>query len=92
VIPAPLSIADVLDLAVRCEAGERSNSLDVEIEIALFEPDAHYVAARANAAGTKVIYTRCDHSAVTHLARDWTSRKGTAAVLRARASMMEQGK
>ena len=55
----------------RLLAGELSNELDVLIEIATFEPCDTYSAARANAAGTKVIYTRRDGSDETCWARDW---------------------
>lgn len=44
-------------LIERIEAGERSNELDVLIEVALFKPCDAYLACRANNAGTKVIYT-----------------------------------
>jgi len=57
------------ELIERVEKGETSNELDVAIEITLFNPD---VAIRANAAGSKVIYTKRDGSEATHLAWDWT--------------------
>lgn len=67
---------------------QSDNRIDVKCEIALFEPDAEYVAIRANAAGTKVIWT--DHHGLdqTGWAFDWTAereRANTAAALRARA-------
>jgi hypothetical protein len=87
--------AELIELAERVEAaGHNDNALDVLVEIALFRPDKRFIAIRANAAGTKVIYT--DHSGreSTHLAWDWTDhrlgcadrRKQTAAALRARAA------
>ncbi len=45
------------DLIERVEAGERSNELDVLIEVALFKPSDVYIAISPNSAGTKVIYT-----------------------------------
>lgn len=61
------------------------NSLDVLIEIALFQPDDDYVAVRANAAGTKVIYTEVDGREETCWAPEWTGdRKVTAAMLKER--------
>ena len=45
------------DLIERVERGERSNELDVLIEVALFKPDDTYESVRANNVGTKVIYT-----------------------------------
>lgn len=75
---------DLSALIERVEAlTGQSNDLDVEIEIALFNPD---VSVRANAAGTKVIYTKRDGSEATHLAWDWTmtrNRHRTLAALRA---------
>jgi len=53
-------------------ATEADNALDVAIEVALFTPDARHVSARANAAGTKVIYTRPDGRQDTHWAFDYT--------------------
>lgn len=34
-----------------------NNALDIEIDIALFEPDERYVAVRPNNANTKLVYT-----------------------------------
>ena len=50
-----------------------SNDYDVLCEIALFEPDAKSHSIRANAAGTKVIYTDHDGEETTCWARDWTT-------------------
>lgn len=54
------------------KATKSDNALDVLVEIALFEPDETFVAVRANAAGTKVIYTRPDGREQTFWAPDWT--------------------
>lgn len=48
------------------------NGLDVLIEVALFEPDETYRAARANNAGTKVIFTPTDGTEETCWSWDWT--------------------
>jgi hypothetical protein len=53
-------------------ATDADNALDVAIEVALFTPDARHVSACANAAGTKVIYTRADGKQDTHWAFDYT--------------------
>lgn len=50
----------------------RSNELDVLVEVAIFKPDAIYASARANAAGTKVIYVRHDDVQETHWAPEHT--------------------
>lgn len=76
-------MADLAELIKRLDAGETSNELDIAIEIALFNPD---IAIRANAAGTKVIYTKRDGKETTHWAGDWTmecNRQHTIALLRA---------
>lgn len=84
-------MTDLMELASRVEAGEGyDNSQDVEIEVALFQADHLYSAARANAAGTRVIYTRqSDGGQETCWAPDWTGgpavRGRTAALIRARA-------
>lgn len=62
----------------RLTAGERSNALDVLIEIAVFRPDASWSAIRANCAGTKVIYTDADGYDATFWARDWSLNPTTA--------------
>jgi len=84
---------ELLQLAERVERGEDiSNSLDIEVEIALFEPDNDWSAIRPNAAGTKVICTTPDGTEKTFWAVDWTmDRRATAAALRARAAK-EQSK
>ncbi|ODU81651.1 hypothetical protein [Novosphingobium sp. SCN 63-17] len=64
-----------------------SNALDVQIEIALFEPGTCYSAIRSNAAGTKVIYTDRAGNEVTCWAQDWSqvaARKKTLEALRAK--------
>lgn len=50
-----------------------SNDYDVLCEIALFEPDVSHRSIRANAAGTKVIYTDHDGNEETYWAGDWTT-------------------
>ena len=83
----------LLALALRVEqATAADNGLDVEAEIALFRPNSVYAAVRANAAGTKVIYTDRAGNDVTCWAEDWTMeprRASTAAALRARAHSKE---
>ena len=60
------------------------NALDVRIEVALFQPYSWYASARANNAGTKVIYTDRSGKQSTHWAKDWTmTREDTADSLRA---------
>ena len=60
------------ELVARLEAGERSNALDVLIEVALFRPDETTFDAVPNSAKTKVIYANRDGSFATHWARDWS--------------------
>lgn len=66
------------------------NALDVLCEIALFRPDEAFVAIRANAAGTKVIYTDRTGTDRTYWADDWTAtpkaRELAAQALRRRAA------
>ena len=81
--------AVLLQLAERVDAGTGiSNALDIEIEMALFNPsDDGFVAVRKNYATTKLIYTRRDGSELTCWAGDWTmDRPRAAAALRARAA------
>lgn len=80
----------MMELAERvASAGASRNSLDVEVEVAMFKPSKAFVAIRANAAGTKVIYTRANGNEVTCWAEDWTidasTRVNTAIALRERA-------
>jgi len=79
-------------LATKVAKTKRScNALDVQIEIALFEPDEESASIRANAAGTKVIVTSPAGKDTTYRARDWTmDRAVTLAVLRSRAQSKEQ--
>lgn len=78
-------------LVEKLEAAERNgkggdNALDVLIEIALFKPNKHYTAVRANSAGTKLIYTRADGLQETCWAHDWSmarNRRSTIETLRA---------
>jgi hypothetical protein len=66
-------MTDHADILRRLEAAKGAdNTLDIDIELALFQPDADYKSARANAAYTKVIYTRRDGTEVTHWAPDHT--------------------
>jgi hypothetical protein len=80
----------LLELAASVDRLQRyDNALDVKIELALFEPDEDYASIRANAAGTKVIYTGHDGKEATFWAQDWTGiwdRAKTAASLRAHAT------
>jgi len=80
----------LLALAEQCEGADApDNYLDVRIEVALFKPDTCYTDVRANAAGTKVIYTDRMGKEVTHWAPDWTMRpKATASCLKAMAMEM----
>lgn len=77
---------ELLALADRVEAGERGNALDVLIDVALFEPGPRFVAQRANAAGTKVIYTDTEGKEHTYWAIDWSRQPETAPALRALAA------
>jgi hypothetical protein len=86
---------ELLGLAGRVDAATLAdNSLDVLVEIALFEPASDYSAVRANAAGTKVIYTRESGVESTFWAFDWTASQNkvsTIAALRARAAQIGGG-
>lgn len=65
-----------IELADRVLAGSgRDNSLDVLIEIALFKPDWRYASVRANAAGTKVIYTTPEGKKFTYWAEEWAGNR-----------------
>ena len=85
--------ADTLTrLADRVEGARgMDNALDVQVEIALFQPCQAYASIRANAAGSKTICT--DHSGrdMTFWARDYTisagNRRQAAAALRAHAAL-----
>lgn len=66
------------DLIDRLLKGESSNELDVLIEVATFVPDEVYSAARPNAAGTKVIFTRRNGKDETCWAHDWHLARGIA--------------
>lgn len=81
------------ELAERCEAGAGFDlSLEILIEVTMFEPDGEFVSIRPNAAGTKVICTRADGSEATFAADDWTiDRADTAALLRTRAVHLTAG-
>lgn len=81
----------LLALAERVDATGPDNSLDVEVEIALFKPDWRWSAIRANAAGSKVIVTSSiSGRETTYRAWDWTlAPEKTAASLRAIAAQEE---
>lgn len=67
-------MTNLMELASRVGEARRSdNALDVQVEVALFQPDDTYTVCRANAAGTKVIYTRTDGSKETCWAPDWSA-------------------
>lgn len=86
----PTNRETLLKLADRCdtEAGP-DNRLDVLVEVALFKPHGGFTAARANVAGTKVIYTTV-YGQQTHWAEEWTAdRDDTSKRLRAIAGGME---
>jgi len=78
-------LADRVEAATRCD-----NALDVLCEVALFKPGTCYRAIRANAAGTKVVYTDHTGNDVTCWAGGWTANRTrsleTAAALRSLAS------
>jgi len=48
------------------------NRIDVLVEVALFKPDKRYASARANKAGTKVIFTTTKGECETYWAYDYT--------------------
>lgn len=64
------------------------NRIDVLVEVALFKPDNTYKSARANEAGTKVIFTTTSGKRETCWAYDYTltaeRRTKTIALLRAK--------
>lgn len=63
------------------------NELDIAVDIALFHPDERHDAVRANAAGTKLVYTRRGGGTDTFLATDHTlnetTRRNAIALMRA---------
>lgn len=76
---------------VRRLGSRGDNSLDVQCEIALFEPGTAYTGVRSNDAGTKVIYTDRAGNDVTCWSEDWTvlaRRDSTIAALRTRAASL----
>ena len=91
-----MSAQELLALADRVEAIRSGfdNAIDVQCEIALFEPDDCELAIRANAAGSKVIVTINGGPDRTFIARDYTisagARRNTAARLRALATSGSQ--
>ncbi|RLL71670.1 hypothetical protein D8666_19595 [Ochrobactrum soli] len=48
------------------------NRTDILIELALFKPDKRYASARANKAGTKIIFTTTKGERETYWAYDYT--------------------
>jgi hypothetical protein len=85
--------AALIELAGRVKAMiTPDNAIDVRVEVALHRPGGQH-EIRANAAGTKVIYTRrADGKQQTFWADEWTAnhrRKDTAASLSAIAEGME---
>lgn len=79
-------MADLEELAGRVDGLKKpDNALDVLIEVAMFRPEPGWRSCRANAAGTKVIYTDDDGRDHTHWAPPWTMvTKTAAAALRSR--------
>lgn len=71
------SLEGLVERVKRCRRAD--NALDVAVEVALFTPDQRHVSARANAAGTKVIYARPDGRTDTHWAFDHTLDAGSRA-------------
>lgn len=77
---------DIAELIARVEAATRpDNELDVAVELAIER--ALGATVRANAAGTKLIYTNPDGTEQTCMAWDWTqdeeARQTTSKRLRA---------
>ncbi|WP_347092932.1 hypothetical protein [Sphingomonas parapaucimobilis] len=90
VAPTP---AYLTALAERVLAGQGlSNGLDIEIEIALFDPpEDGFVSVQPNAARTKLIYRRTDGTTCTSWAHDWTAtRRHAASLLMRRATKLSQ--
>lgn len=88
-----MNAEDLLALADRVEAIRSGfdNAIDVQCEIALFNPDDCELAIRPNAAGSKVIVTINGGPDRTFIAGDYTisaaARRNTVARLRARAKV-----
>lgn len=90
VTPTP---AYLTALADRVLAGSGlSNGLDIEIEIALFDPpEDGFVSVQPNATRTKLIYRRKDGTTCTCWAHDWTAtRHHAASLLMRRATKLSQ--
>lgn len=69
-----MKLKEYVELAQRVLLLTREvNQVDVLIEIAMFTPDESYKSIRANAAGTKVIWTTSDGDDETAWANSWTS-------------------
>ena len=72
-----------------------SNALDMEIEIALFDPpEDGFVSVQPNATRTKLIYRRADGTTVTCRAHDWTMgrRDYLAAKILSRAEEIKEAR
>jgi hypothetical protein len=82
--------AELYALADRVEACTASNNnLDVLIEVALFVPHGNWCEVRANAAGTKVVYTNTRAQETVCWAYDWTRTPDKSArALRAKAEAL----
>lgn len=89
----PQDLLALADLVEGVEGGF-DNAIDVQCEIALFEPDDCELAIRANAAGSKVIVTINRGPDRAFIARDFTlgaaARRKTATRLRALATSRSQ--
>lgn len=66
-------INNLVERIDRCR--KPSNWMDVEIEIAVFQPSELYESVRANSKATKVIYTMASGRELTQGAYDWTLNK-----------------
>lgn len=69
-------MTDIDRIIAGLERGTPDNALDVQVEVALFEPCGEMAAIRANSAGTKVIYTDHLGREYTHWAPDWSGMPG----------------
>lgn len=79
-------LQSLIERVEKCRGSD--NALDIEIDIALFLPDALHKSVRANAANTKLVYVREDGTTNTHWAFDHTvsptTRKAALQALRAK--------
>lgn len=65
-----IELADLIERVKRRRSP--SNEIDIEIDIALFEPDDQYKSVEANSANTKLVFTLFDGTIRTHWAEDHT--------------------